>query len=93
MLEDIEELEDEREKAEAFKRWEALQKKLNWKKTKHMRAMKSIQDKRNDTAHSGLDEKQLVESVELMKQTGNLPGYCPQEFANELITTWKILSH
>lgn len=92
MLEDLDELEDEREKAEAGKRWEALQKKINWKKRKHMRAMKSIQDKRNDTAHPGLDEKQLVESVELMKQTGNLPGYCPPECANELIKMWKILS-
>ena len=92
MLEDIDELEDEQEKAEAGKRWEALQKELNWKKTKHMRAMKSIQDKRNDTAHPGIDEKQLVESVELMKQTGNLTGYCPPECANELINMWEILS-
>ena len=30
MLEDMEELEDEQEKAEAGKRWEALRKKLNW---------------------------------------------------------------
>ena len=92
MLEDIDELEDEREKAEAGKRWEALQKERKWKKRKHMRAIKSIQDKRNDTAHPGLDEKQLVESVELMKQTGNLPGYCPPECADELIKMWKILS-
>ena len=42
VLEDIEELEDEREKAEAWRRWQALQKKHNWTKTKHMRAMKSI---------------------------------------------------
>ena len=92
MLEDIEELEDEQEKTEAEKRWQALQKKLNWKKTKHTRAMKSIQDNRNDTAHPDLDEKQLAESVELMKQRGNLSGYCPPERVNELIEMWKILS-
>ena len=92
MLEDIEELEDEREKDEAQKRWEALKKKLNWKKTKHARAMKSIQDNRNVTAHPDLDETQLVESVELMKQSGNLTGYCPPELVSELIEMWKILS-
>jgi len=92
MLQDIEELEDEREKAEALKRWKALQKKLNWKKIKHTRAMKSIQDNRNNTAHPDLDENQLVESVELMKQRGNLTGYCTPELVNELIEMWKMLS-
>ena len=91
MLEDIEELEDEREKAEAGKRWQALQKKLDWKKTKHTRAMKSIQDNRNDTAHPDIDEKQLVESVEVMKLRGNLTGYCRPEIVKELIEMWKLL--
>ena len=54
--------------------------------------MKSIQDNRNDTAHPDLDEKQLAESVELMKQRGNLTGYCTPERVNELIEMWKILS-
>ena len=49
--EDIEELEDEHEKDEAKKRWDALKKKLNWNKTHHTRAMKSIQCTRNDAAH------------------------------------------
>ena len=83
MLEDIEELTDEREKAEARKRWQALQQTLNWRKTRHTRAMKSIQDDRNDIAHPDIDEEQLLESVEVMKQSGKLTGYCQNYCQNE----------
>ena len=91
MLEDIEELTDEREKAEARKRWQALQQTLSWRKTRHSRAMKSIQDDRNDIAHPDIDEEQLLESVEVMKQSGKLTGYCLPEIVKELIEMWKLL--
>lgn len=91
MLEDIDELEDEREKVEVGKRWEVFQKEFKWKKIKYMRVIKLIQDKRNDIVYFGLDEKQFVELVELMKQIGNLIGYCFLECVKELIKMWKIL--
>ena len=89
--EDIEELEDEREKDEAKKRWNALKKKINWKKTKHTRAMKSIQDNRNDTAHPDFDENLLVNSARLMNQAGKLTGWRSAACVNELIEMWKQL--
>lgn len=91
MLEDIAELKDQQEKDDAWKRWEALKKKLNWKKSKHARAMKSIQESRNVAAHPDLDEKMLVESVEQMEQDGYVTDYCSAECANELIEMWKTL--
>ena len=89
--EDIQELEDERQKDEAKKRWVALKRKLNWKKTKYTRAMKSIQDNRNDTAHPDLNEKLLISSVKLMDQEGKLTGWHTAECVNELIEMWKEL--
>lgn len=89
--EDIEELEDGRQKDEARKRWDALKKKLNWKKTKHTRAMKSIQDNRNDTAHPDLDEKLVVSSAKLMEQEGKLTGWHSAACVDELIEMWKQL--
>ena len=89
--EDIEELEDEQQKADAKKRWATLKKKLNWKKSQHTRAMKSIQGVRNDTAHPDLDEQLLVASAKLMEQEGKLTGHHSAARINELIEMWKTL--
>ena len=89
--EDIEELEDEQQKAEAQERWAELKKKVHWKNVQHTRAMKSIQGIRNDTAHPKLDEKLLVDSANLMEKNGKLSGYYSAARVNELIEIWKIL--
>lgn len=89
--EDIEALEDKQEKDEAKKRWVALQKKLNWKKLRHTRAMKSVLDKRNVTAHPDLNEEELVRSTKAMEQDGKLTGWLSAECVNELIKMWKLL--
>ena len=87
--EDIEELKDERQKDEAKKRWNALKKKLNWKKTHHTRAMKSIQCTRNVAAHPELDEKLIVCSAKLMEQEGRLTDWHSPACVQELIEMWK----
>ena len=89
--EDIEELEDEQQKAEAQEKWASLKKKLHWKKLQHTRAMKSIQDIRNVAAHPELDEQLLLSSAKLMEQKGKLSGYHSAARVNELIEIWKIL--
>ena len=89
--EDIEELEDEHQKAEAKERWAALKKKLDWKNLQHTRAMKSIQSIRNVTAHPELDEQLLVFSANLMEQKGKLSGYHSAARIKELIEIWKTL--
>ena len=89
--EDIEELEDEQQKAEAKKRWAALKEKLDWKNLQHTRAMKSIQGIRNDTAHPELDEQLPVFSANLMEQKGKLSGYHSPARIKELIEIWKTL--
>lgn len=88
---DIEVLEDEQQKAEAQQRWDALKKKLHWNHLQHTRAMKSIQDVRNDTAHPKLDEELLVLSANVMEQKGKLCGYRSAIRVKELIEIWKKL--
>ena len=89
--EDIEVLKDEKQKAEAQERWDALKMKLHWKSLQHTRAMKSHQGIRNDTAHPKLDENLLVYSANVMEQKAKLSGYHSAERVKELIEIWKIL--
>ena len=90
ITEDIEDLNDERQKLEARGRWEALKKKLNWTKT-HTRAMKSIQESRNRAAHPEFNEELLVQSVALMKKEGKLIDWHNPDRVKELIEMWKTL--
>jgi len=87
--EDVEELADEKQQQEAQRRWAELKKKLNWKKSRHTRAMKSIQDSRNTTANQELNEELLVFSVEVLEKAEMLTGWHDSACVKELIAMWK----
>lgn len=89
--EDIEELADEKQQREAQRRWAELKKKLNWKKSRHTRAMKSIQDSRNTTAHPDLNEELLVTSAEVMEKAEKLTDWRDPACVKELTAMWKKL--
>ena len=89
--EDIDRISDDQLKDDVKQRWDELKKKLNWKKAQHQRAMKSLQDSRNQTAHPTLTEKVLVDSADLMNKEGRLAGWHSYECVKELIEMWKTL--
>ena len=89
--EDIDGISDDQRKDDVKQRWDELKKKLNWKKARHQRAMKSLQDSRNQTAHPTLTEKVLVDSADLMNKEGRLSGWHSYECVKELIEMWKTL--
>jgi len=89
--EDIDELDDEEHKREAKKRWADLKKKLKWKGRRHARAMKSIQESRNMTAHPELSEQMLVSSAGVMEKAGKLTDWHDSACVQELIEMWKKL--
>jgi len=89
--EDIAELDDDQQKREAQRRWAELKKKLNWKKSRHTRAMKSIQDSRNMKAHPDLSEELLVTSAEVMEKAEKLTDWHDPACVQELIEMWKKL--
>ena len=89
--EDIDGMSDDQLKDEVKQRWDELKKKLNWKKARHQRAMKSVQDSSNQTAHPTLTEKVLVDSADLMNKEGRLSGWHSYECVKELIEMWKTL--
>ena len=89
--EDIDGISDDQRKDDVKQRWDELKKKLNWKKARHQRAMKSLQDSRNQTAHPTLTEKVLVDSSDLMNKEGRLSGWHSYECVKELIEMWKTL--
>ena len=89
--EDIDRISDDQLKDDVKQRWDELKKKLNWKKAQHQRAMKSLQDGRNQTAHPTLTEKVLVDSADLMNKEGRLAGWHSYECVKELIEMWKTL--
>ena len=89
--EDIDRISDDQLKDDVKQRWDELKKKLNWKKARHQRAMKSLQDSRNQTAHPTLTEKVLVDSADLMNKEGRLSGWHSYECVKELIEMWKTL--
>ena len=84
-------LEDEQQKEEAKKKWSELKEKLKFKR-RHTRAMKSIQDSRNMTAHPEIDEGVVDASVKLMNQAGELKDWHSLSCVNELIEMWKLLA-
>ena len=88
--EDIEELEEETRQA-AQKRWDELKKKLKWKKRQHTRAMKSIQESRNITAHPELNEEMLATSLDVMERAGRLTDWHNSACIKEFIEMWKKL--
>ena len=82
----------EQHKKEAKKRWVELKKKLNWNNKTHRRAMKSIQESRNVTAHPELNEELLDVSAKLMEQAGKLTDWHSPACVRELIEMWKQLT-
>ena len=89
--EDIDRISDDQLKDDVKQRWDELKNKLNWKKERHQRVMKSLQDSRNQTAHPTLTEKVLVDSADLMNKEGRLSGWHSYECVKELIEMWKTL--
>lgn len=89
--EDIGELEDGQHKDEARRRWTELKTKLKWKGRLHTRAMKSIQESRNMTAHPELNEELLVTSADVMEKAGKLTDWHSPTCIKELIEMWKML--
>lgn len=89
--EDIDELDDEQQKEEARKKWSELKKKLKCDR-RHTRAMNSIQEGRNMTAHQDIDEDIVDTSVKLMDRAGKLTGWQSLACVNELIEMWKMLA-
>lgn len=89
--EDIQDLEDKREKDEVNKKWAELKKRLKWNKRRHTRAMKSIQDNINLTAHPDLNEEEIVWSTNVMEQNGKLTDWLSPACVHELIEMWKQL--
>jgi len=89
--EDIDGISDDQLKDGVKQRWDEFKKKLNWKKARHQRAMKSLQDSGNQTAHPTLTEKVLVDSADLMNKEGKLFGWHSYECVKELIEMWKTL--
>ena len=89
--EDIDRISDDQLKDDVKQRWDELKNKLNWKKARHQRAMKSLQDSRNQTAHPTLTEKVLVDSADLMNKEGRVSGWHSYECVKELIEMWKTL--
>ena len=89
--EDIDGISDDQLKDDVKHRWDELKKKLNWKKERHQRAMKSLQDSSNQTAHPTLTEKVLVDSADLMNKEGRLSGWHSYKCVKELIEMWKTL--
>ena len=89
--EDIDGIFDDQLKDDVKQRWDELKKKLNWKRARHQRAMKSLQDSGNQTAHPTLTEKVLVDSADLMNKEGRLFGWHSYECVKELIEMWKTL--
>ena len=89
--EDLDGMSDDQLKDEVKQRWDELKKTLKWKKARHQRAMKSLQDSSNQTAHPTLTEKVLVDSADLMNKEGRLAGWHSYECVKELIEMWKTL--
>ena len=89
--EDLDGMSDDQLKDEVKQRWDELKKTLKWKKARHQRAMKSLQDSRNQTAHPALTERVLVNSADLMNKEGRLSGWHSYECVKELIEMWKTL--
>ena len=88
---DIDDLEDEQQRKEAKKIWSELKEKVKCKR-QHIRAMKSIQDGRNVTAHPVIDEVLVDTSVRIMNQAGKLEDWHSLPIVNELIAMWKQLA-
>ena len=89
--EDINEISDDQLKDDVKQKWDELKKKLSWKKLEYQRAMKSLQESRNNTAHPALTEKVLVDSADLLNKEGRLSGWHSYECVKELIEIWKTL--
>lgn len=89
--EDINEISDDQLKDDVKQKWDELKKKLSWKKLKYQRAMKSLQESRNKTAHPAITEKVLVDSADLLNREGRLSGWHSYECVKELIEIWKTL--
>ena len=89
--EDIKGLEDEQQKHEAWQKWGGLKTKLKWNKRIHKRAMKSMQDGRNMTAHPEIDEESLRASADLMEKEGKLTDWQSPACVKEFIEMWKTL--
>lgn len=89
--EDINEISDDQLKDDVKQKWDELKKKLSWKKLKYQRAMKSLQESRNNTAHPAVTEKVLVDSADLLNREGRLSGWHSYECVKELIEIWKTL--
>ena len=87
--EDIENLEDEKERKTAAETWDNLQKELEWDSKLFTRTMKSIQEQMNVAAHPKLNHNLLLQSAKLLN--GDIYG--PKTFENikKLIGTWKKL--
>lgn len=88
---DIDDLEDEQQRKEAKKIWSELKEKVKCKR-QHIRAMKSIQDGRNVTAHPVIDEVLVDTSVRIMNEAGKLENWHSLPIVNELIAMWKQLA-
>lgn len=88
--EDIDDLEEKNQDA-AKQRWKALQEKLKWKRKKHLRAMQSIQNSRNVTAHPDLTEDLLASAAQVLEIEGKLE--CQPACVKELIDMWKMLHY
>ena len=80
----------EEEKTQARKRWEQLQKKLNWDEA-YEDAVKLLQENRNVDAHPKISFKLLQEAAETMDEKGSLKGRLSRECIDVLIQMWKQL--
>ena len=80
----------EEEKETARKKWDELQKKLNWNDM-YEETLKLLQDHRNVEAHPKISAKSLQEAVDTMEAKGNLKGWISKESIDVLIVMWKQL--
>ena len=80
----------EEEKETARKKWDELQKKLNWNDM-YEETLKLLQDHRNVEAHPKISAKSLQEAADTMEAKGNLKGWISKECIDVLIIMWKQL--
>ena len=73
---------------EAQKKWDAIQKKFNWKET-YEEAISLLQETRNVEAHPEISKESLQSAISLTAQTNDLSGWFSLQLLKDLMNMWE----